>query len=468
MMLDPNRPQAPVSILRPGQVPPPHAPEAEVAVLGAILVDQTAFSFAAEYVQPADFFHPAHQKIMEAMIHLFDQGRGIDPVMVINRLREKGELDSAGGPAYVSGLVSSAATISSVEHHSQIIRDKALVRAMISTASTVVSEGYSVEYDPKEYLDRAEAMLFKAGEARIHGEVKLLDDLLDDAMVRIDDVHNNHKATRGIPTGYTLLDSKLSGLQESDLIILAARPSMGKTSVALNLALNAALATPRRYVMFCSLEMAANQLADRLLAIRSGIEASRIRGGFCISSERNQLVEIRKSLADVPLYIDDSPKLGMLELRAKARRMKLQNKLDLVMIDYLQLMDPSDKRVSREQQISEISRSLKAMAKELNIPVLALSQLSRAPESRPGKDKRPILSDLRESGAIEQDADVVLFLYRPEYYNRDDKNEHPEERNLLEVIIAKQRNGPTGKIGLTFVSETMQVANRENAEFSND
>jgi replicative DNA helicase len=441
----------------PGEVPPPHNPEAESAVLGAVLVDESAFYDLAQSVNAEDFFHPAHQKIMEALIHLSDKQIGIDPITLGNALRERGDFDSIGGMSFLSNLVSQAATSTSVEYYARIIRDKAAVRRMITVASTIVSEGYLPELDPEEFLDRAEARLMAAGEVRLNKGARVLREALVDAIARLERQMSDHTRTTGIPTGYKALDRMLSGLQNSDLLILAARPSMGKTSFALNLALNAASFHGYRHVLFASLEMAEPQITDRLLSIQAQVESTRLREGMLCDHELKAIHNARQVLNDVPIYIDDSPKLGVLELRAKARRLKQRNTLDLVMIDYLQLMDPSDKRVSREQQISEISRSLKAMAKEICVPVVALSQLSRAPETR-GKDKRPLLSDLRDSGAIEQDADVVMFLYRPEYYDGDKTEER--DRNLMEVIVAKQRNGPTGTARLTFMQNTMQVTDR--------
>jgi replicative DNA helicase len=443
-----------VPVIRPGEVEPPSAPEAEEGVLGAILVDNHLMATAAGFVRDEDFFSPANAKVMSAMMKLFDRQIGIDPVTVANALREQGELEAVGGPAFLGRLIAKAASSVAVDYYAAIVRDKAAVRRMIATASTIVSEGYASELDPREYLDRAEQRLFAAGEARMHGKVRTFDEALDDALVRIQGLYERREHVTGVPTRYPSLDRRILGFQPSDLVIIAARPSMGKTSFALNLALNAALSD--RHTLFVSLEMGEAQLVDRLLCIQAGIDSNRLRSGFIAAEELRMLHDRRQEMRGTPLYIDDSSKSTVLELRARARRMRYAGKLDMVMIDYLQLMEPSDKRVSREQQISEISRSLKAMAKELHIPVIALSQLSRAPETRPGKDKRPLLSDLRESGAIEQDADVVMFLYRPEYYEKEETKE--EDRRIMEVIIAKQRNGPTGTVRLRFFPDTMRVA----------
>ena len=457
----PRRPQdGPAQLpptFRPGDREPPNAPEAERGLLGAILLDTMAMASAAEHLKGEDFFHPAHQKIFDAMIRLSDTGIGLDPVTVGNALRDVGELEGVGGHGYLGSLLGEAASSASVEYYAQIVRDKAAVRRMIATAASVVSEGYASELEPREFLDRSEQKMFAAGDARIHGRVRPLGETLDEAVERIEKLRDRKEHVTGVPTHYKRLDTLLSGFQPSDLIIIAARPSMGKTSFALNLALNAVVASDRKSVLFSSLEMSESQLADRLLCLQANIESSRLRAGFVAAGEMDRIRDARDQLRDAPLFIDDTPKMSVLELRAKARRKAHQKQLDLVMVDYLQLIDPADKRVSREQQISEISRSLKAMAKELHVPVIALSQLSRAPETRPGKDKRPLLSDLRESGAIEQDADVVMFLYRPEYYEREEEKK-AELRGKLEVIIAKQRNGPTDTVELAFIKETMQVA----------
>jgi len=449
---------APALTWRPGERPPPRSPEAENAVLGTVLADPTTFATVAEYLKPDDFFTPANQLVMAAMTRLFEAAVGIDIVALIDSLRDRGELDAAGGPAYLTQLMTQAESSASIDHHVRIVRDKAAVRRMIAVASTVVSEGYSGELEPGEFLDRAESRLMAAGEARLHGRIKTLDEALDASLERIERLRQEHSHTTGIDTGFRNLNRYILGLQKSDLIIIAARPSMGKTSFALNLALNAAVRGSG--VLFASLEMSEPQLTDRLLCTQARFELGRIRQAFVGGQEMGRLQAAREQLRNVPLFIDDSPRMSVLELRAKARRLHHGGHLAAVMVDYLQLLDPSDKRLPREQQISEISRSLKALAKELDVPVVALSQLSRAPETRQTKDKRPLLSDLRESGAIEQDADVVMFLYRPEYYDRDNTKE--EDKNLLEVIVAKQRNGPTGTARLTFLRDIMSIYDREN------
>lgn len=443
---------------RPGDVPPPHNPEAEAGVLGAILLDSSAMADAVENVRVDDFYDPAHQKIMSAMLELFEKDAAIDVITVSDVLRNRGELESVGGVVFITSLESQAKASASVEYYATIIRDKAAIRRMINTASAIVSEGYSSEYEPGDFLDRAEQAVFAVGDERLRSKEKRLDKVLADAVRRIEMQVARSESVTGIATGYSGLDRLLLGFQPSDLVVIAARPSMGKTSFALNLAVNAScLGTNRKAILFCSLEMSEPQVANRILCIYKRIDSGRIRRGFLGSEELDQLRAARDDLADRLLFIDDTAKLNVLELRAKARRMKARGELDMIMVDYLQLMDPVDKRVSREQQISEISRSLKALAKELDIPVIALSQLSRAPEARPKKERRPLLSDLRESGAIEQDADLVMFLYRAEYYEKEQTK--PEDQGVMEVIVAKQRNGPTGTVRLLFIPDTMVVSN---------
>ena len=443
---------------RPGDVPPPHNPEAEAGVLGAILQDSAAMAAAVESVRSEDFYLPSHQKIMAAMTTLFEKGVAIDLVTVADALRDKAELETVGGMVYLTSLESQARASASVEYYSNIIKDKAAVRRMITTASAIVSEGYAQDYEPADFLDRSEQSVFAVGDERLRGKEKRLDKVLEDAVLRIENLYERGDGITGIPTDYKGLDRLLLGFQRSDFIVIAARPSMGKTSFALNLAVNATCRGSNRFsVLFCSLEMSEPQVANRILCIYKRVDSNRLRSGFLAAQELEQFRAARNELADRLLFIDDSSKLNVLELRAKARRMKVRGELDMIMVDYLQLMEPVDKRISREQQISEISRSLKALAKELDVPVVALAQLSRAPETRPGKDKRPFLSDLRESGAIEQDADVVVFLYRPEYYEKEQTK--PEDRGVMEVIISKQRNGPIGTVKLGFIPDTMLVTN---------
>ncbi len=461
--------------LLPGDKPPPHSPEVEAALIGACLVNKDVFPLIAGQVTAEEFYDGRHQKLFEAMSTLFNAAVVIDPMTVVNALKEQRQLENAGGADYLASLVSMSIPLDGCEHYARIIRNSAALRRMIFTAAEITAEAYNSAYDPEEFLGRAEQKLLDAGEKRITRQVKPIGELLPEAIRQIEYRKENATAAIGISSGYPALDKWVTGFRGTDLIILAARPAMGKTSFALNLAMNAAI-RQKKAVLFVSLEMGEEQLADRILCIRTAIESQRIREAkWLVPDEIRRLNQAASDMMASPLFIDDTARIGMLELRAKARRLKSAGKLDMIMIDYLQLMDPSDKRVSREQQISEISRSLKGMAKELKIPVIALSQLSRAPEIRQG-DKRPMLSDLRESGAIEQDADVVMFLYRPEYYSKAIRAEKaakakghkaPEGENplgddanikgLLEVIVAKHRNGPTGTASLRFIPESMSI-----------
>lgn len=445
---------------KPGEIPLPHNIEAEQSLLGTILAFPETFTIAIEHIRPEDFYRPAHEKIFEAMTRLFEKGVQPDVVTVADALANRGDLEAVGGPAYLSLLEGEAKPSASIEYYAKIVKDKALVRRMIEACGTIIAEGYSQEFEPEEFLDRAEQKIFAVGDERSRGRIKRLDEVLRSAVTRILSLADRGVHVTGIPSGYRALDEMTLGFQNSDLIILAARPSMGKTSFALNIAINATCYSNPYAVLFCSLEMSEQQIADRIICIFKALPSTRLRRGFLVRRELDEVKEITSLLADAPLYIDDTPKMSVLELRAKARRLKARGQLDMIIVDYLQLMEPLDKKVSREQQVAEISRSLKALAKELNIPVIALSQLSRAPETR--SDKRPQLSDLRESGALEQDADVVMFLYRPEYYEKERTKE--EDRGIIEVLIEKQRNGPTGKVRLVFSPDTMIIGNLAGEE----
>jgi len=461
----------------PGDKPPPHSPEVEAALIGACLVNTDVFPLIAGSVTAEEFYDGRHQRLFTAMANLFNANVLIDPITVVNALKEQRQLENAGGADYVASLVSMSIPLEGCEHYARIIRNSAALRRMIFTAAEITAEAYNSAYDPEEFLTRAEERLLESGEKRITKKVMPIGDLLPEAIRQMEFRKANSTVAVGISSGYTALDNLVTGFHDTDLLILAARPAMGKTSFALNLAMNAAF-LQKKAVLFVSLEMGEEQLANRILCIRTGIESQRLQKAMYLTPvDMQRFRQAAEELKTTPLFIDDTARMGILELRAKARRLKASGKLDMIMVDYLQLMEPSDKRVSREQQISEISRNLKAIAKELKIPVVALSQLSRAPEIRQG-DKRPMLSDLRESGAIEQDADVVMFLYRPEYYSKVIKAEKAakvrrpkpgegeggpldEEKNvkgLLEVIVAKHRNGPTGIANLRFIPESMSIS----------
>lgn len=439
---------------------PPQSPEAEQAVLGTVLLDPFAASTAVEILKPEDFYDERNRKVMKAVVHLFQAGERVDVVSVTDLLRTWGELEDVGGVTYLTHVEGQAKPLASLDYYAKLVKGKALIRRMIDAASSVVAEGYETSKAPEEYLDWAEHTIYRVGEERLRGEIRPLGEVVDDAAERIRGIFSRGQDIRGIPTRFKELDRMLLGLQPSDMIVIAGRPSMGKTAFALNIAINATCYSDKYHVLFCSLEMSEQQVADRVLCIYKGIDSNSLRSGRLSRRQLEAVEEARENLRGAPLYIDDTPRLTTMELRAKARRMKVQKKLDMVIVDYLQFMEPSNKdRTTREQQVSEISRGLKALAKELHIPVVVLSQLSRAPEVRHQRDHRPMLSDLRESGSIEQDADVVMFLYRPAYYEKDE-NKKEELRNELEVDVQKQRNGPTGRVRLAFIPETMRVTDK--------
>ncbi|MBX5466003.1 MAG: replicative DNA helicase [Firmicutes bacterium] len=422
---------------------PPHSPEAEASVLGAMLLHPEAVAKAMEILEPGDFYQQAHQRIFEAMTALFQATQPVDVVMVGEELRRRGELDAVGGLPYLMELAALVPTAAHVEHYAQVIRQASLRRALIATANHLIVESYEGEKAPAELLDYAQNALFQLTQ-RGQREVVPLHEVLIDAFHRLEQLYENRGKLVGLPTGFIDLDRLTAGLQASDLIVVAARPSMGKTMFCLNLARHVATREKVPVAIF-SLEMSREQLALRLLSAEAEIEGHRLRSGELDERMWAQLSIALGRLGEAPIFIDDTPAISALELRAKARQLKSQHNIGLIIIDYMQLMQ-GRRSENRQQEISDISRSLKALARELNIPVVALSQLSRAVESR--TDKRPMLSDLRESGAIEQDADVVAFLYREDYYSRE-----AEQPDLTEVIVAKQRNGPTGTVRLLFKRE---------------
>ncbi|MCY0899684.1 MAG: replicative DNA helicase [Firmicutes bacterium] len=428
---------------------PPQSPDAEVSVLGAILIHAAAMSRAVELLQPDDFYQDAHRLIFEAAINLFNRGQPVDVVTVGEELRQQNLLDRIGGLPYLMELASLVPTAAHVDHYAQFVKDSANLRRLIDTATRLVQESYKGERPPRELLDWAQQELFSL----THGgqrEVVKLHDVLIDTFTRLEQLYENKGKLVGVPTGFHDLDRLTAGLQPSDLIIVAARPSMGKTMLCLNLARHVAVHEKVPVVIF-SLEMSREQLALRLLSAESELPAHRLRTGELDGEMWGALSLALGHLSEAPIFIDDTPGISALELRAKARQLKMQHHIGLVIVDYMQLMQ-GRRAENRQQEISDISRSLKALARELDVPVVALSQLSRAVESR--NDKRPMLSDLRESGAIEQDADIVAFLYREDYYSKDAENP-----DMTELIIAKQRNGPTGTIHLLFKKDVGKFLN---------
>jgi replicative DNA helicase len=436
---------------------PPHDLEAEKAVLSALLLDNASIHAVYTELKPDDFYHPVHRQLYASMLALTQDNQPVDLHTLADRLNTQKQLDAVGGPVFLAELAEYEATAANVVHHARIVRDKAVKRRLIATATEIVELGFDEGDHADALLDRAESRIFEISseQARetfrpLHAEMQRTFDYVDAIMGRGGEL-------TGVPTGFKELDEKTGGLQRGDLIIIAARPSMGKTALALNIARNAALLSHRKVAVF-SLEMTAQALVIRLLSAEAEVDQSKFRTGFITSHEYRKLQDAAGRLSQADLWIDDSGAVTVLEMRAKCRRMKAERGLDLVMIDYLQLAHADSRTERREQEISEISRGLKALAKELDLPVIALSQLNRGPENRPGKEKRPMLADLRESGAIEQDADLIAFIYRDEFYNRDD----PSNQGQAELIISKQRNGPTGSINLTFENRYARFRDRSS------
>lgn len=421
---------------------PPQNLEAEESVLGSMLIDKDAAIYCADVLDPQDFYKETHRVIFARMLEMLDSGEPTDLVTVSDKLRATGELDRVGGASFLGMLANFVPTAANVEHYARIVKEKATLRRLISAATEIAASAYEAQTDVEEILDKAEQAIFEVAQKRPRETCMPLKEVLIQTMEHLEYLSSKPGGTIGLPTGMKDLDRVTSGFQQSDLIILAARPSVGKTSLALNVAKNVAL-REEVPVAFFSLEMSREQVAQRLLCCEANIDSQRLRGGFLDNEEWRRLSIALGRLAEAKIYIDDTPSLSTMELRSRCRRLKSQVGLGLVVVDYLQLMRPSRRGENRQQEISEISRSLKSLAREVNVPVLAMSQLSRAVEQR--QDRRPLLSDLRESGAIEQDADVVLFLYSdPEL----------ESQNTIELIIAKQRNGPTSSIRLFYSRET--------------
>lgn len=436
----------------------PHSLEAERAVLGAILLDNGLFDQAAELLTEADFHSEAHRRIFVKMEVLSSGSRAIDSVTLREALLVGNELESVGGAAYLASLVDGVPRISNLEEYAQIVKEKSILRRLIHSTNEILLRSYSGEEDPVSLLEHAEQTIFLISQQGLRGGFVSLPELLKRTWSQIQTLDERKELITGVPTGFVDLDERMSGLQTSDLIILAGRPGMGKTSLAMNIAQHAAIREGKVVGVF-SLEMSAGQLSMRLLCGEGRVDSHRVRSGFMSKDDWKELAKAMSRLGQARIYIDDTPGLSMLEMRSKARRLKAEHGLDLLVVDYLQLMSgsggPRQRFENRQQEISAISRSLKALAKELDAPVLALSQLSRAPEQRRG-DHRPQLSDLRESGSIEQDADVVLFVYREDLYRRDSDG---EDSGVAEVIIGKQRNGPTGVVKLAFIDQWTKFEN---------
>lgn len=452
--------QTSINNLIPADVKPPAAPEIEAAVLGAMLIEKEAVAKALEFLTPASFYLKEHRLIYEAMLRLFDQNEPIDTVTLYEELKKSESINEAGGAVYLSKLSQNISSAANVEYHAKIILEKEILRALITKSHDIARSAYAGTEDAFDILDEAEKSIFEISEKGLKKSFIGMDRAVRDALEYIESIHSNAHQKFSVPTGFYELDEMLGGFQKSDLIIVAARPSMGKTAFALTVARNAAIDHKIPVGVF-SLEMSTMQLVIRLLCAEGRLNAHLVRTGKLPHEEGVKLSRNAHKLIESPLHVDDTPAQTILEVRAKARRLKAEKNVGMIIIDYLQLMQGAGKMESREREISHISRSLKALAKELNIPIIALAQLNRAVEAR--TDKRPQLSDLRESGSIEQDADVVLFLNRPEYYGimKDDQGNSNE--GVAEVIIGKQRNGPVGTVRLAFVKEYARFENLAHA-----
>ena len=432
---------------------PPQNLDAEQSVLGAMLIDKEAVVKAVQVLTPDDFYRDANGHIFEAATNLFNQNEAVDLITLSEELKQSGLLDQVGGVSYVAGLANSVPTAANVEHYARIVLEKSLLRKLISVSTRITQMGYEGEEDTEALLDKAEQMIFELAQRKSRSGFAHLKNILMETFERIEFLHQNKGGITGVPSGFTDLDKLTSGFQPSDLVIVAARPSMGKTALCLNIAQYASLRKELPAAVF-SLEMSREQLVTRMLCAEAMVDQQKVRTGQLTDKDWQQLTMAAGPLSRAPLFIDDTPGITPIEMRAKCRRLKAEHGLSLIVIDYLQLMQGGRKRTeNRQQEISDISRSMKMLAREIQAPVIALSQLSRAVEQR--QDKRPMMSDLRESGSLEQDADIVMFIYRDEYYHPEDS----EKKGQAEVIIAKQRNGPVGAVDLGFMKEYTKFVN---------
>ncbi|NLM73406.1 MAG: replicative DNA helicase [Clostridiaceae bacterium] len=430
---------------------PPHHIEAEQSILGALLIDRNSLSEVSGKLKPEDFYLEKHKEIYEAIISLYEDSLPVDIVTVSDALSRRGTLEKVGNLDYIAQLANSIPTTANVMHYVNIVQDKALLRKLIQVSGEIMDISFQGVAEGVEVLNQAEKSVFEISQGMNRTGLEHINSVLDTTFSHLEELCQNKGELTGVPSGFIDLDRKTSGFQNSDLILVAARPAMGKTSFVLNIAVNAAL---RGFpVAIFSLEMSKTQLVNRILSLESMVELEKMRTGKLEAEDWKKIGFSLGPLSKSPIYIDDNASINTMEMLSKLRKLKLNKGLGLVIIDYLQLMEGRKRSENRQQEISDISRSLKIMAKELNVPIIALSQLSRAPETR--NDHRPVLSDLRESGAIEQDADMVMFLYRDDYYNEDS-----EKRNIVEVIIAKHRNGPTGTVELAWIPQYTKFGNR--------
>ncbi|MEG0797727.1 MAG: replicative DNA helicase [Acidaminococcaceae bacterium] len=432
---------------------PPQNIEAEQAVLGAMMLDKEAISKATELLVAEDFYRQDHRVLFGAIVELFNKNQPVDMVTVTEVLKREGKLEDIGGIQFITYLANAVPTAANVSYHAKIVSEKALLRQMIGVATQIASKGYEADEDVATILDDAERMVLEVSNRKITQDFAPIRGVVMSAIGRVEELYSNKGNLTGLPTGFTDFDQLTSGLQPSDLILIAARPSMGKTALVLNMTQNIAI-REKKTVAFFSLEMSKEQLVQRMLCAEASIDSARLRVGELQDEDWQKLIDAAGRLSEANIFIDDTPSITVMEMRSKARRLKVEHDLQLIVIDYLQLMQGGGKRNSdnRQQELSEISRSLKALARELHVPVIALSQLSRSVESR--QIKRPMLSDLRESGALEQDADMVAFLYREDYYDKDTEN-----KNITELIIAKHRNGPVDTVKLFFHKQYTRFAN---------
>ena len=431
---------------------PPHSVESEQSILGSIILDKDAIITVAETINPSDFYKEAHKIIYESMLSLNSNNEPIDLITLIEELRKEGHLDNIGGISYLTSLSTIVPTTSNVKYYANIVKEKSVMRQLIKASNEIINLGYDASTDVQEILNKAEKSIFDISQEKSGDDIQPINAVLQDTFDMIEKLCTEKKEVTGITTGFKDLNKKINGLQRTDLILLAARPAMGKTAFSLNLVQNAALKGDASVAVF-SLEMSKEQLVQRMLSAQSNVELSKIKTGTLGESDWPRIIDGMAVLSEAKIFIDDTPGIKISEIRSKCGRLKMEIGLDLILIDYLQLMEGEGKNENRQQEIAKISRSLKILAKELDCPVVALSQLSRSPELR--KDHRPILSDLRESGSIEQDADIVMFLYRDEYYHDDS-----EKKNIGEVIVAKNRHGETGNVELVWFGQVQKFADK--------
>ncbi|MFH1578042.1 MAG: replicative DNA helicase [Candidatus Omnitrophota bacterium] len=430
---------------------PPQNLEAEMAVLGSMMLDEKAISIAIEILDENYFYKDSHRKIYGAICNLYENNKAVDLVTVNDELKRLGFLESVGGTSFLTELANSVPSTANILHYAQLVKEKNILRSLVSNANQIVSLAYECEGNADEILDRSETLIFNIRDSKRTSNIAHLKDVIQTSIEEIDQLYQRKAQVSGLATGFIDLDNKTAGLHPSDLIVVAGRPSMGKSAFALSLAEYIGV-VEKIPIVFFSLEMSKEQLVQRMLCAHARVDAHKVRTGFLTPSDWPKLTAAAGKLSEAPIFIDDSPAISVMEIRAKARRLKAHHNIGLIVLDYLQLMRGRDRSENRQQEISEISRSLKALARELHVPLIAISQLSRAVEAR--QDHRPQLSDLRESGAIEQDADLVLLLLREEYYKPTSENE-----GITEVIIAKQRNGPVGSVKFAFIKEYARFAN---------